>query len=250
MTLPANPDAPDTRDVDLFNRAEPRALINLVPGAVADAFLETSQKRTDLLGLDEKTLYRTLRQEECTPTPTDNRLRLKFWDEYDRAQATQTGMDMISVFAGICTKDYFYGRYLKAPEKVAWLLNPPASYTIKMEEALSYGVDQLREILDMPLVNSQGRFDVKLAELKAKIVAMLDVRVKGAVVQKVENTNKNMSLNVQTSDRALAEKLVGASMSDLEKRLKELERRERRALNLPEDGAASDKEVIDITPGP
>jgi hypothetical protein len=219
--------------VDHWNRTEPRALINLVPPGVAAHLMTASGSHSDYFGQAERDLYQRLKSDGFQPNATDNRLRLAFWNEYERAQTHQDKMNVDSIIDGVCSRSYFYGRYLTNAAKVAWLSTPPASYKVIAEEALAFGYEQLREILDLPIKNeTTGRLDVKLMELKAKIVAMLDVRVKGAVVQKVEQ--KNMNLNVSTSDGQVAKMAIGQSMSDIEKRLKELERRERKALNLPE----------------
>ena len=206
-------------------------MVNIVPPVVSESLLESTQKREDLFCLDERTLFKMLRKEECTPTATDNRIRLAFWMEYDRAQAHNKSMTMVAVFAGVCSADYFYRRYLKHPEKVAWMMCQPSSYQVIAEEALAFGLEQLREILSLSVVLPNGRADVKLGELQAKIVAMLDTRVKGTITQRLET--KNMSLNISTSDTAVAKAAMAGTMDDIDQRLKELELRERRAYHLP-----------------
>lgn len=220
--------------MDVWSRAEPRSLINLVPPAVSESLILSAQKREDLFSLDERSLFKLLKQDELTPTATDNRIRLAFWNEYDRAQANQKKMEMVAVFAGVCSKDYFYGRYLKHAEKVAWMVCPPSSYQVIAEEALAFGLEQLRDILSLSVVLPNGRADVKLGELQAKIVAMLDTRVKGTITQRLET--KNMSLNISTSDTAVAKAAMAGTMDDIDLRLKELELRERRAYHLPVEG--------------
>lgn len=233
----------ETGLVELWSRSDDRAVINLVPPAVGAALLEAGKARPDLFQRDERDLYKQLRGDNKQPTATDNRIRLRFWDEYDRAQGEVGKMNMSGVFAGVCTREYFYGRYLQNPEKVAWMACPPASYEVKMEEALAFGIEQLRDILDLPVVSPyNGKYDVKLGELKAKIVAMLDVRVKGATIQRVEN--RNMNLNISTSDAGVAKKAMMGTMADVEKRIKELEKRDRSAA--PVSSSAQDAEIIDV----
>ncbi len=229
------------RAVDLWNRTEERALINLVPGAVGRDLMKAAEARPEFFGQDDRTLYKLLRENGQQPNATDNRLRISFWMEYDRAQTERRQMDMSAVVSGVCSKQYFYERYLTAPAKAAWLVTPPSNYVVVAQEALTFGLEELRDILELSHVLPNGRVDTKLAELKAKIVAMLDQRVKGAVTQRIEQ--KNMNLNVTTTDAAVAHKVASENMEDLEKRLKELERRERRALNLPESSEPIDIEV-------
>lgn len=231
----------DPRPADLWDRTEDRSVINLVPNAVAAAMIDASKSKPELFGLDERDLFAALKRMEKTPSPTDNRLRMAFWLEYDRSQMEMKPMNMTNVFAGVCTKQLFYGNYLHSAERVAWLLCPPVKYIVKIEEALDFGLDRMRDILSIPVQEPGRPVNVKLAELQAKIVAMLDQRSKGAVTQRIEQ--RNMNLNISTNDKKVAQAAVENSMVALEKRLKELERRERASQNLP----GEKNEPIDVT---
>lgn len=242
-TLPATQTPePGFRDVDLWERTQPRSVINLVPPAVQAHLLEASISRPELFLMNERDLWNYFKSEMMLPSATDNQIRLKFWLEYDSAQANMKFMEMSSVYAGICSRQYFYGTFLARAEKVAWMLQPPVDYVTKLEEGLDFGLSQLRDILEHSHVMSNGRVDSRLGELKAKIVAMFDLRLKGAVTQKVEH--KNMNLNISTSDRAVAQRALGMTMEELERKEKELQRRERRALNLPIEDEPKEGEVI------
>lgn len=234
--------------IDLWDRMNDNSIINKVPPALQNHFLEASKKRPDLFGMDERDLFKKLRAEELTPSPTDNRLRIQFWLEYDRSMTTMKRMEIMNVTAGVCSNQYFRERFLHRPEKVAWLLACPVSYTRKIEEALDFGLDRLRDMLELSVTDAQGKLNLKLMELQAKIVALLDQRVKGSVVQRIEQ--KNMNLNVTTSDKSVAEALTGSTMEKLDRKLKELEARERKALNA-NHGAIEveiESEVVPPTP--
>jgi hypothetical protein len=235
----ALPPALEAMPVDLWDRTNERSVLNLVPPGTANLMIEAGRAKPELFTLDERTLWKTLRAEESTPSPTDNRLRLAFWAEYDRAQGSNDRMNMNAVFGGICTRPIF-DKYLSHPEKMAWMLCPPALYMTVMEEALSFGIERIRDILEIDVVRTvKGKevVDVKLGELQAKIVAMLELRVKGAVATKIEQ--RNMNLNINTSDKQVAKAAMGGSMADIQKRLKELERRDRMS--------APPREAVDVT---
>lgn len=191
---------------------------------------EALAKRPDLFDLDDRTLYTQLRTEKRQPTPTDNRLRLAFWMEYDRAQNGVQNMRMNSVSSGVCTDNFFYQHYVTNVHKVAWLLCPPASYNIVMQEALTFGIEQLRDILELP-IEVGGKLNVPLVNLKLKIVAMMDLRLKGGIVQ------KNLNLNVNTGDEGVSAVATLNTMEAIQKRMRELEQRERKALNLPRESS-------------
>lgn len=217
--------AQESSTLDLSN---PRSVVNLVPERVSRAIQDAASTNPEIFNIDEKDLYKLLKDSNHQPSPTDNRLRLKFWMEYERVQErSEKQMNISNVTAGVCSRELFYDRYLANPHKVAWLLTPPTGYAVKAEEALEFGIEQLRDILDLPHVVG-GRVDTKLGELKAKIVAMLDIRVKGAIVQ------RSMNLNVNTSNEQVAKAATAATSADLMRQLKELEKQNQRAKNVPE----------------
>lgn len=230
-----------TQDVspisDAFDRTEPRSLINLVPNTIQAAMCAAHRQEPDLFGMDERTLFQSLRATQRLPSPTDNRLRLAFWMEYDRSQAESRQMNMGNVYSGICSHQFFNTKYLNCVSKVAWLLTIPASYDVKLEEGLDFGIDLMRSYLEIDANPPGGRGpNVKLMELQAKIVAMFDMRKKGGHIQRTEN--KTLSLSVTTTDRKVAQATAEMTMDALDKRIEDLARRERaiqRLDNKPEE---------------
>lgn len=224
-------------ETSLFETDNERSIVNLVPKAIRTAIEEHLHTNPELFDKDERDLYKWFRKEERIPSPTDNRLRLKFWDEYDRAQAQNLpSMTMINVLSGICSKEYFYGTYLKRPYKVAWLLCPPTGYLNKAEEALEFGLEQLRDILEQNhltggyLIDGQmvnQKVDLKLGDLKMKIVAMLDNRVKGAVIQ------RSVHLNANVGAAQIQKATTEATVDSLRRQIKEMDRQNKVAQNLP-----------------
>lgn len=232
---------------DPFSRTEPRALINIVPRAFADALLKSYEEKPEWFGVAERDLWKTLRSENMLPNQSDNQLRMKFWMEYDMAQAEGRNVNMKAVVAGVCSEQYLHQAYLRSPAKMAWLMTPPANYLITVEEALDAGLKQLRSILDVDPVGPSGKVDTKLAEIQLKVVAMLDARVKGAVVQ------KTMNLHANVPAKKLTEITETRSMEELDRRLKDIERRRRKAQNQIVDSAAVSAEQAssgDQTSGP
>lgn len=219
-----------TESRDIFQRMEPRSLINLVSPQIQNAMIEAYAKVPELFGLDERDLFKRLRTEGLSPSPTDNRIRLAFWMEYDRCQSLGEKFKSSNVYASICSQAFFHLQYLTKPSRVAWLITAPVGYNVKMEEALDYGLDRLREYLEID-PRENGRLNVKLMELQAKIVAMFELRVKGGIVQRTES--KTLNLHVGTTDSRLAHAHQEVSMDALEKRLKVIESMERSSLNLP-----------------
>jgi hypothetical protein len=223
----------DVQITDAFSRTEPRALINLVPTAVAAAFVEAHQASPDLFGQDERDLFLELRRTKRLPSPTDNRMRIAFWMEYDRAQARGSDMNMEMVYGGICSRPFFYQYYLKAAYRIAWLMTPPVEYEKKLLEGLDFGLDLLRSYLEIDANPEGGKPNIKLMELQAKIVSMFDQRMKGGYTQRAET--KSLNLQVNTTDKAVAGAIADLSMEQMEKRMQLLEEREKRSQHLAID---------------
>jgi hypothetical protein len=220
----------------LLDPEDPRSMVNLVPPDVSEAMHRVPIEYFTMSEVDLKKLSR--------PTQVISRIRLSWWNEYNRAQEMLTHMEMVSVYAGVCHPSYFYAGILKNPRYLAWILCPPTSYLVAMEEALYFGVERLREILELPLYDEKGRANPAVGNLVLKTVALLDLRVKGAVTQKHEH--KSVALNINTAARDVTNALSGASMDEINHKLSMLEAK----LGKPVDSftdVSSEDEVITIT---
>ncbi len=216
---------PEMQPVVLFDKENPASVLNLLPPVLVTTIEEAVFTHGHLFEKDEKTLKHELRSASQTPVAHDHRIRMKFWMEYDRAVGSGKKMMVINnVIAGVCSKEAFYKHYLNSPFRVAWMLCPPTSYMVKAEEGLNFGMDQLRDMLEIDHMPG-GKFDAKIAAVKIKIVEMLENRVKGAIVQKTLQVNVGVP-----STRTLEQ----ASSDELMSRIKELDAKNRRAQNLPE----------------
>jgi hypothetical protein len=186
------------------------------------------------------------------------RLRTSWWLEYDRLQEhylqhhlSKAKFDIERAIQSVCTKKYFLDSVVDKDNALGYILRPPAAYIVCVEEALQHGVDRLREILNLPLYkprmsargayikdgdgNPQMEPDHKTIDIVLKAFAMLDLRAKGAIAQKLniegmlqqKNVNVNVAANgnrrVTTVDvDALEQKVL--SIDDLDEKLNLLTR--------------------------
>lgn len=172
----------------MFDKKEPRSVINLVWKDMTRV-MEWGEHACDY---QFKMSERQLKQ-HAKPEPTDDMLRLRFWQEYDRAQMRGQRMFLADITRGICSKDYWEDTICKNPKKLAWILMPLAPYITRMESNLYIAQDEIEDILRTPhklsRTNKDGvtehYVDTRLADLKVKIWEKLDLRIKGAVIQKV-----------------------------------------------------------------
>lgn len=214
--LPA-PVPVDPQDIiqDPFNRSYERSVINLISPDFQAAVFRAHAASPELFGHQEAELYKKLKWMDKTPTPTDNSLRLKFWFEYELAQSEGRSMRVKPIWSGVCDEAYFHASFLQKPQKVAWLLTKPASYEAYTEEALQTALTRIRNALDADPIGPTGKLDPKVAELQLKIFMALDMRVKGAVVQKTMNVHATIPSGQIDPSKANKEQL--------EERLRQLE---------------------------
>lgn len=179
-------------DLILLDETDERALINLVPRKVKDSILEIAQKHPEYLEASEVSL-----QEELKPSELDDRLRLLFWKEYNRAQDQGVKMNMPNIYAPVMSRENFYTRVLVAPKRVAWMIKAPEEYMTSLEASLNHGKNNLDKIMKMNLFDGSGNIDIKKANTFLKAYELLDNRVKGSVIQKTANLHVHQKVNEQ-----------------------------------------------------
>lgn len=163
----------DFREVRILDRGAKRSIVNLLPPALAAKVEDAVAKRPDLFNIDEPTLFKLLKQECATPCVVDNRLKLNFWFEYGRVQVDkERHMNTGYISGTICDVDYFAENYMRAPQKVAWLLCPPTGYNNRVREALTFTIMQLRDIVAEEHKSEEGELDIGLIREKRLLAQM------------------------------------------------------------------------------
>lgn len=165
-------------------------LITDIP-TLAEALERVKREAPELMGLDEGTM-REISMKRATLVLS--RIRLAFWQEYESAVQTGRRMRLTQIIGGICTDWHWSSKVLPDNEKMAWIFCPPANYTVQVKEALQAGMETIREIVSAKVVDDDGYLIPRAADVVLKAVAMLDMRVKGAIVQKIDQ--RTLSLNV------------------------------------------------------
>lgn len=230
--------------VTVFVEEDPYSVIRMVSPRFQAAILALPE---EYKGQEEGTLRRM-----CKPYPTINQLRMSFWLEYERARAVLAPrMTMTNIYTAIMDECTFYKMCETEPRKLAWILCPPISYTTKLEEMLHRGYERVSEILDADIITSGGKLDVAAAKLVMQATMMIDMRLKGGIVQKMEHTNKSLSLsvNMRAGSKEVVKAVEHMNMEEVEEELRKLERQElnRRALELRMDkvrGTAEEGEIV------
>jgi len=139
------------------------------------------------------------------------RLRISFWDEYQRAHNTGGTMVLENIIRGCCSEEYFLAYVAIKHEKLRWIIEVPKDYYLAMREMLDLGLSRLRDILkidfmeDVPVRVGKEIEYVKranpriMAEIRT-VVQLLDQRVKGAIVQKLAIKQESVNYNVDSGN--------------------------------------------------
>jgi hypothetical protein len=238
---------------DMWDLEHPMSFMSLIPERWRQRCMDAHYEAEELFEMGERELYKRLKSDGKEPDAMLNTIRLKLWMEYERCQAGKgRKIEIFKVLGETCRNVNFEKFVLSRADRVAWLLCPPTTYKMKIEEALNFGLSRLREILDADAIEEftdedTGRkrvsVNVKLAELQTKIVNMLDNRVHGAARQVISQTTRSMNLNVEATPEMVGRAVEQIGADNLDREIKELERRERLALNLPADPIMIDGEI-------
>lgn len=219
LPLPPEPTIADAQQaIQLWDLANPRSVVNMVPTKVREAMLRLANESPELADKDEQHLKRHLKEKRFySPTATDNRLRFNFWAEHDRAIGMgDTIMRLSSIIGNICSIEIFVKTFLRNDPKVSWLLCPPTDYKNKNEELLSHTVDSLREIVDYPNLKASGDIDYKLLAIKLQILKIADARAYGAATQRILNYTKGEIALVNKTSQIDREREIEGHIKRLE----------------------------------
>lgn len=225
----STPTGPDLRDAStisvpnilapIFNEDNPLSVGSLLPMGLKNRLKLLAHDNEAYFTKDETALYSMLEKNGAAPSTLDNRIRLAFWHEYDAACAGGRHMNVSNICAGLISTTYFLQKYIVHAEKAAWVLLPPVKYDVMVTESLQHGLTKMREMLDLPIhsINLKGQevINTKVLEAKIKIVAMLDMRMKGAFVE------RKVNVNIQKN---ITDEISKINMEELEGQLLALER--------------------------
>lgn len=210
--------------VRIWAEEDERSLIRLAPEVFQRKMLELPEHLRTMSEIDMKRAWPQM------ISVAWKQLRLMFWMEYDRAQRDYDRMSTRAIVTGVCAEETIYA-LVKKPEFVAYMITPPAHYTVKLQEAVEYGFERLREILDLPLTDEKGKAIPKHADLILKTTLALDMRKNGAVAQKLQIENKTISMSLKGAVRDSQAAAEEMTIEKLNKQIMQLEKEQLKAQN-------------------
>jgi hypothetical protein len=222
--------------IAIKDKNNPNSAINIAPQSVSRAIGMIPDEFFELTPHELQEKFRKERQGRYTKdTEIEEKLRIAFWREYDRASDYGSMMQIERICSGICHISVF-NKAMTNSYRAAYICSPPEDYITTVQELLKIGLDQIRDILLQPHVDEQGRPQPRMADVKMKIVESLTNRVKGMVAHRVETKNLNVNMDADNA-RPKTEVSHLTDPDEIDRRLQEL-------LEKP----SSKPETIDVTP--
>lgn len=198
--------------VSILETNDPKSVANMIPDALKKALKDIP---LELLGCSEERLV-----QQVGPSQVLEMLRLSFWDEYSIAVDNGRKMQINRVYGPICSREFFYREVVGNPLFLGYIIRPTLDYTFKMRELLEIGHRRFREVLHLPLHEANGRVNVPLVAEMVKIVSLVENRVRGAVVSKLQVEQRSLNVNVDAPKGYFE---VSDELDDIESQIKLLE---------------------------
>lgn len=240
---------------DPFDFENKFALVNLLPDRMKILYEHPNVQRYMLEG-EHKI------EEMLQPNTTLRRLRLNMWHLYTQiqeytafkgpaAKPYQFGMEKVCM--GVCFPKYFYQVVLPDELSMAYMFTPPTDYEVILRESLDLGMKRMREILEFPLYTQRyskegvplgaPRPDTKVADLILKTVALLDLRLNGAIPKTIHQTvhSKNVNYNVH-EDIAIREELM--TLENIDKKIDQIRMQTKDLIDHPEYNGFEQKFIL------
>ena len=194
-----------------FDKENPHSLYNML----------SSGTRLAIDAIPEEILTMTINElEKHMPrghfTEKEIKLRANLWREYEVSQSTGRNLQIDKIVQGVMTRKTWYEK-IWDKYWLTFMLTPPETYTSALKDLLDKFTKEMFEIVKMPLYDPDtGKPLPAVATMKLKALEMIDNRLHGAYVQKIEQKSVTMNLN-QSNQKQIR------SMEDVDAELKRLE---------------------------
>lgn len=204
--------AEEELDYSVFAIDNPNSLYNLIESDRFRGAMEHARaKRPRLFFAGEKEI-----KKEAKPTGCAKKFRLALWEEYNNAVDAGKKIRLRAVSRQIVTTEWLTEHLYQDPALMVFICTMPQSYTYALRDILDTGLREMAAIMELPLfyTNANGKKTVNTSVVNAKIKCfqLIDERVKGAVVQRMQIEQRN--LNVSIKDNV---DLMTLPLSELEK---------------------------------
>ncbi len=201
------------KEIVFWEQGNPNCVVNLLTPRLKKAAMNIPGH---LLGMSADTLRKKIKANSM-----DEQLRVSFWEEYFVASDNNQRMRIEAIYPRVCVREYFYKHFVDNPARFAYMMHPPPEYMLQMKSLLQLGLRRFEEILQMPITNEKGVVNSKLVAEIVRIVMLVDNRVKGSVVQKVQLEQKSVNVNLNYEPPKKIED-IDAELKAVEKEIRQL----------------------------
>jgi len=151
------------------------------------------------------------------PEDRDVRLRLAFWEEFNRACRCDEKMSRSRICYGICSSEVWKRYYLANWKKLVFIIRPPRQEMHLHKTLLLHGYDRIAEILHMPIQNKINKgWKEELPNGKYKTHNTHYLKVDTIAIRAIRDTVK-MLINMQNVYTLASNYGVGGSNSKKKK---------------------------------
>jgi hypothetical protein len=177
-------------------------------------------------------------RDHLQPDERDERVRLAFWDEYNHSTQCGKKMSLAAMLQGCMSWEAWVTVFEPSDKKMLWVLCPPISYQTAMRNILHVGTERLMEIMRLPIVDENGKADSKTIVNILKAFQLVDLRVKGAVMQKLQIQQQSLNVHAtMNQDQVNMHMLPSSNNVPVDTlQLEDLEKLERRLDRARRDG--------------
>lgn len=181
MAIEKNP------EFQIFSKEDERSIYNLVPPYVQQAIDDVPK---EYLFMPEKEVYKRVKPDETTQM-----LRMQFWAEYQRAQFTNTKMQMSNVYSGIVEQCTFTNFITKDPDRMSWIMKPPVRWLAGMQVTLNQGLQVMMEAVYASNIIEDGKVNPKVLDSVMRVVDRAIVAIHGLPTLRTETKSMNVNIN-------------------------------------------------------
>jgi hypothetical protein len=164
------------------------------------------------------------------------RVKLAFWEEYERASSLELDkLDISIALRGNCTVPHFYQTMLKKPGFVAWLMQPPATWVDQLKAIQHLSLRRMEEAASLPIERDPetNMVNTDLIKVQKTILDQAVNRLHGSVVTRIQQTQQNLHLHGKASpeveEAANKAALEELSMDQIDAEIRQFEKRSAQA---------------------
>ena len=167
----------------IFDRHNPRSIINVVPTRLIPVLEEIKVRMPKTLLLPEYELRKKIK-----PSETHDRLRLSFWDEFNKVAGHNKKMSLDCIIRGACSYSVWVAQYERDCRKILWIVTPPKSYALAMRQILDHGIEKMLQVVQLPI--------------RDEVTGVIDYLAIQQILSVVEIVHQQFSLcNITTNEK-------------------------------------------------